>query len=140
MSSNLASEPNQDVVTAQSQSSAPTTPQSVAASQDAVTWGTLVFTVVLVSLLSSIGSIFLYDRFFATKFVSFDLPGYLKSLQIEAGKAGPGQEKDMAEKMQKSLAKVEKLILSQPKNVVVLSGDVVLGDSKPVKRLDIANP
>ena len=101
-----------------------------------VTWGTLLFTVILVSLLSSAGSVYLYHRFFAIRLASFDLPGYLKGVQTEAAKAGPAQEKEMGEKIQKSMTAVEKLLTSQTKNTVILSGEVILGDSKPVTKLE----
>lgn len=105
-----------------------------------VTWGTVVFTSVLISLASSVCSIYTYDRYFATKLAAFDLPGYLRSIQTDAAKVAPGDEKAASEKIQKSLAAVEKLITNQPRNVVILSGDVVLGEAQKVKKLDFPVP
>ena len=96
------------------------------------------FTVVLVSLLSSAGSVLVYHRFYATKFAMFDLAGYLTGIQSDAAKLGPGEEKAAAEKIQKSLDVVEKMVTGQPDNTIVLTSDVILGKSSPVKKLELA--
>jgi hypothetical protein len=104
--------------------------------QNFVNWGTVLFTVILFSIVSSVCSVYIYDKYFAIKLASFDLPAYLKSVQITVSKIDPGQEKEIAAKIQKSLSAVEKMITSQPRNVVIISGEVVLGDSKSVKKLE----
>jgi hypothetical protein len=83
---------------------------------------------VLVSLLVSFSVIYVYDRYYAQKIVTFDLKGYIVGLR---GMYMAGRIND--EGLRQAIDAAYMVIKSQKKNKVVLMGDVVL---TPVERID----
>lgn len=105
-----------------------------------VTWGTMIYTLVLMCFLSSGITIYVYDKYYAPKFLSFDLAGYLKNVQSDLAKSMSTEQSAESRKIQENklaaeMIALEKLISEQPTNTIILSGDVVLGNSKPVKKI-----
>jgi hypothetical protein len=98
-----------------------------------VTILTLYSTVIIVSLLTSALSIFAYDRLYATHIGSYDLPGHILWLRndlvakIQSGSVNEQQAKDL---MAKDLDGVSAMIKALPSNLIVLSGDTVIGTPK----------
>lgn len=88
--------------------------------------------VIFVSLSMSLLACFLYDRFLATKVAVFDFPGYLVKL-----KADMASGKMTEEQMKQSLDDVERIVNSVPSNVVVISGDAILGQPKRIQKISV---
>lgn len=86
-------------------------------------------TVVVVSLVASVLSLFVYDRFFATKIATFDFPGYLMSVREKMALAGNAADAEKV--LMTGLSTAENIVKNVPRNYVVISGDAILGDSKP---------
>lgn len=97
-----------------------------------VTAGVMYQAVIFVSLAVSLLSCFLYDHFLAMKIAVFDLPGYLVRLKADmaSGKMTEAQ-------MKQSLDEADRLVNSVPSNIVVISGDVLLGQAKRVQKLSV---
>ncbi len=85
--------------------------------------------IIVVSLVASALSTVVYDRYFATKVAVFDLPGYLMSVREKMALAGNAANAEQI--LVAGLNEAEKIVKSVPNNYVVISGDAVLGDSKP---------
>lgn len=90
-------------------------------------WGVFIISVAVSAL-----TLFAYDRFYATKVAVFDFSGYLEKIRGEAmaGKIDNNQ-------MLARLDDVKKMLDSMPGNVVVLSGDTILGKPKRVQKLEL---
>lgn len=87
-----------------------------------VSMGTLYRACLAASIVCSILSVSIYDRFFATKIAVMDLPGYMS--QISTALSGGAIDN------LQMLAYVDaagKAVTSVPKNYIVISGDVILG-------------
>ena len=80
---------------------------------------------VLISLIVSAGSIFVYDQFFAQKIIMFDLKGYIATLRdlYIAGKINDKQ-------LQSAIDRIEVVVNSQPKREVIITSDVILGKGR----------
>ena len=83
----------------------------------------------------SLLSVFVYDRFLATRIAVFDFPGYMLKLKQDAA-AG---KVDQAQAEQRVEAALE-LVNSVPSNVVVISGDVILGKKGRYEKLSLGTP
>ena len=81
--------------------------------------------VIIVSLLISVLSVFSYDRFFAQKIISVDMKGYIarqRDLYLE------GKLTD--EQFRANIDKLEEAIKNIPANRVAIMGDVVLKNAE----------
>lgn len=87
-------------------------------------------TAVVAALACSILSVFMYDRFFATKIAVFDYPDFL--IRVRNGVISGAISQDQ---LKNYMELAESKIKSQPRNYVVLSGDVLLGDGKGAKKI-----
>ncbi|WP_051345912.1 hypothetical protein [Thermodesulfovibrio yellowstonii] len=83
------------------------------------------FISLLISVVVSAASIFVYDHFFAQKIVIFDLKGYVATLRdlYLAGKIND-------EELKKGIDEIEKVVNSTPKRKVIITSDVVLGGNR----------
>jgi len=82
-------------------------------------------TVVIISLLVSVLSVFSYDRFFAQKIIAVDMKGYItkqRDLYLE-GKLTDAQ-------FRANIDKLEEAIKGIPSNKVAIMGDVVLKNAE----------
>lgn len=82
----------------------------------------------IISLLISVSSIFVYDRFFVQKIVAVDLKGFIaeqRDLYL-AGKINDDQFKA-------NVDRVEMIISSIPKNKVVIMGDAVVRNAEEIE-------
>jgi len=95
-----------------------------------VTTKELYQTCCLVSVVVCFTTIALYHQFGATRLAVADLNGYMGKV-AQANALGVMSEKQVDE----AVDVAGNIINSQRHNVVVLSGDVVLGDAKPVRRI-----
>ena len=95
-----------------------------------VTTGFLYKVVFVVAIMTSLLTVFTYDRVYATKVMVFDLQDYLTKIRTDAAnnKLTPDQFKTR-------LDVLESNVLSVPKNTIIITGDVILG--KNAKRLVI---
>lgn len=82
----------------------------------------------LLALLVSLGSIYLYDRFMAQKIVAVDLKGFL----VEQKQAYLRGEIDDAE-LQRRMDDLERVVAGIPPRYAVLMGDVVVRNVEVVK-------
>lgn len=81
--------------------------------------------VVLISLICSFSSIFIYDKFFAQKIVTFDLKGYIaviRDLYLT-------KQIDEVE-LRKRIDKIEEIVVKTPKNKIIITSDVLLGGDR----------
>lgn len=85
------------------------------------------FLMVIVSVICSVVSIFIYDRFFAQKVVAFDLKGFIAQ-QRDLSLSG----KLTDEQFKANLDYIEALINSVPKRKVILMGDVVIRNAEMI--------
>ena len=101
-------------------------------------------TLVIVSLAVSALTVFVYDRFYSMRIASFDLPGHMLSVRNDlAAKVSTNQltNEQAMDMYGKDLDNVKKTIDSMPGNVLVISGDVVLGSPRRLIKIgDSANP
>lgn len=84
-----------------------------------------VIKIILISLVVSVCSILVYDKFFATKIVTFDLKGYvavLRDLYLT-------KQIDEAE-LKKRIDKIEEIVVKTPKRKVIITSDVILGGDR----------
>ncbi len=86
------------------------------------------FFVILVSLVTSCGSVYLYDRFLAQKVVAVDLQGFLVE-QKELYLHGDIDDAELKLRMDH----LEQFVESIPKRYAVLLGDVVVRNVEVVK-------
>lgn len=80
---------------------------------------------IIISLIISTGSIFIYDRFFAQKIVTFDLQGYVATLRD----LYLAKQIDDAE-LKRRIDKIEEVVLKTPKNKIIITSDVILGGDR----------
>lgn len=81
--------------------------------------------IALISVVVSICSILIYDKFFATKIVTFNLKGYvavLRDLYLT-------KQIDEAE-LKKRIDKIEEIVTKTPKRKVIITSDVILGGDR----------
>ena len=78
--------------------------------------------VVLISLIVNIAGLYIYDKFFAQKIVTFDLKGYIEALRIlyVNGKIDDNEVK-------RRIDYLEEIVNSTPKRKVIITSDVILG-------------
>ena len=77
---------------------------------------------VVLGVLVSISSLFVYHRYYAPKIVAVDLNGYVTQQRILFLKGEIGEEE-----LKENFDKLERVISGLPKGTVALRGDVVLG-------------
>ncbi|MEM3580407.1 MAG: hypothetical protein QXQ64_03985 [Candidatus Bathyarchaeia archaeon] len=83
------------------------------------------FKIVLISLIISACSIFVYDKFFATKIVTFDLQGYIATLrQLYLTKQLDDTE------LRKRIDRIEEIVMNTPRRKVIITSDVILGGDR----------
>jgi len=90
---------------------------------------TVLVCVLILNILVSSGTVFLYDRYFAPKIVSVDLKGYI-SKQKDLFLDGKINE----EQFRQNIDRLEKAIDEVPKNKIILTGDVV------IRNAEVLNP
>ncbi len=79
----------------------------------------------LISAVISVCSVFVYDKFFSQKIVTFDLRGYIGTLRdLYVTKQIDDNE------LRKRLDKIEEIVKSTPKRKVIITSDVILGGDK----------
>ena len=80
---------------------------------------------VLISIVISAGSVFVYDQFFAQKIIMLDLKGYVATLRdlYIAGKIDDKQ-------LQSAIDRIEVVVNSQPKRKIIITSDVLLGENR----------
>lgn len=84
-----------------------------------------ILSVVLISAVVSACSIFIYDRFFSQKIVTFDLQGYVATLRdLYLSKQIDDSE------LRKRIDKIEEIVNSTPKRKVIITSDVILGGDR----------
>jgi|GEM_PF-744413 len=80
--------------------------------------------VVVINLVLTSGLIFLYDRFMAPKIVAVDIKGFVeKQRDLYVAK------KINDEQLKANLDAMEKKIKSMPKNTIMISADVMVGEN-----------
>jgi hypothetical protein len=77
--------------------------------------------IALISLLTSIGSVWTYDRYYAQKVVAVDLNGFL-DVQKEAFVRGAIDEKEL----ERRIDHLERTVNAIPSRYAVILGDVVV--------------
>lgn len=85
--------------------------------------------IVAISIISSAASVFVYDRYFATKLMAVDIKGYLGT-QRDLYLAGKINDDQLA----KSLDNLEMFVKALPKNRKIIMGDVA------VRNIDVIKP
>lgn len=83
------------------------------------------FAVALISAVVSVCSLFVYDRFFSQKIVTFDLQGYIATLRDMY----VSKQIDDAE-LRKRIDVIEQIVKSTPKRKVIITSDVILGGDR----------
>lgn len=102
--------------------------------------------IILISSVVSICSILVYDKFFATKIVTFDLKGYIAVLR----ELYLTKQIDEAE-LKKRIDRIEEVVTKTPKRKVIITSDVILGGDRvenitpelkgyPAKKTEIPEP
>jgi hypothetical protein len=81
-----------------------------------------------VSVIVSLSSVVVYDRYFAQKIVSVDLKGYMDDQRSQYA-----ARKLSDEQLDKNLARVKGILEQIPKNHVVMMGDAVIKNAEVVK-------
>ena len=94
-------------------------------------WLTVCALCLLVSMLTSAGSVYVYDRHYAQKIVSIDVKGYIAK-QRDLYLAG----KLTDEQFKGNIDKLDALIKSIPENRVAIMGDAVIKNAKTEKLPD----
>jgi hypothetical protein len=82
----------------------------------------------LISLLMSLASIFVYDRFFVQKIVAVDVKGYIAE-QRDLYISGKINE----EQLKANIDRMENAVMSIPKNKVIIMGDAVIRNAEVVR-------
>jgi hypothetical protein len=81
-----------------------------------------------VSTVTSIATLFCYDRWYAQKVVAVDIKGYIEA-QRENYLAGKMSDDDL----RKSFDRLEAVVTAIPKNRVVIMGDAVVRNAETIK-------
>ena len=79
----------------------------------------------LVSMLMSAGSVYVYDRFYAQKIVAVDIKGYIAT-QRDLYLSG----KETGKEFRANIDKLAAAVKSIPKNRVAIMGDAVINNAK----------
>lgn len=80
---------------------------------------------VLVSVVISVCSVFIYDRFFSQKIVTFDLKGYVAVLRdLYLAKQIDDNE------LRRRIDYIEHIVKNTPKRKVIITSDVILGGDR----------
>ena len=87
--------------------------------------------IIMIALVTALLTVTIYDRFFATKVVMVDLTGFVKE-QKELFAQG---KIDQAE-LSSNLSRLQTYIKGQPKNLMVITKDVVLANGKEIQLPD----
>lgn len=82
----------------------------------------------VISLLISLASIFIYDRFFVQKIVAVDVKGYIAE-QRDLYLSGKIND----EQLKANIDRMEKVVGDIPKNKVVIMGDAVIKNAEVIK-------
>jgi len=107
-----------------------TTPSPQPAVPQFVSVKVLYQAVLFVSLAMSALSLVVYDRFFAIKIASFDMPGFLT--QVRTARL---ENRITEEQANKLWDEAKRQVDVLPPNYLVLSGDIIFGNAKRVKKL-----
>jgi hypothetical protein len=89
---------------------------------------TLVYISLLISLITSFASLYIYDRWFALKIVAVDIRGYIAQ-QRDSYLAGKMTE----DELKKSFDRLERVVIAIPKNKVVIMGDAAVRNIETIK-------
>lgn len=87
--------------------------------------------IIMIALVTALLTVTIYDRFFATKVAMVDLTGFVKE-QKELFAQG---KIDQAE-LSSNLSRLQTYIKGQPKNLMVITKDVVLANGKEIQLPD----
>ncbi len=87
--------------------------------------------IIMIAMVTAVLTVTIYDRFFATKVVMVDLTGFVKE-QKELFAQG---KIDQAE-LSSNLSRLQTYIKGQPKNLMVITKDVVLANGKEIQLPD----
>ncbi len=93
---------------------------------------------IFVAIFVSTATVFVYDRFFATKITVFDMQGYLHGIKVLYM-----QNKITEADVNKYLDLMDQAVKNRPKNEVILGAEVVYGGRfkkipYPAKEIEIA--
>ncbi len=88
----------------------------------------LVALCVALSLVLSLGTLYIYDRWYAQKIVAVDIKGYIAQQRDDylAGKLNDDE-------LKKSFDHLERIITTIPRNRVVIMGDAVVRNAETLK-------
>lgn len=82
-------------------------------------------TIVVVSLVTSAVTVFVYDSFFSQKVVTFDLKGYITTIRD----LYISKQIDDAE-LRRRIDLIEEIVKSTPRRKVIITSDVILGGDR----------
>lgn len=86
------------------------------------------FLVVLVNIIMSSASLYVYDRYFAQKVVAFDIKGYIAEQKKLFYKG-----KITEDELLSGLDKVDAFLMKESKNTLILNGEAVIKNAKFIK-------
>ena len=89
-------------------------------------------TTVIVALVCSVLSIYIYHSFFALRVATMDLPGYMMNVRDAVANGVMSQEQVVA-----AVEAAADATKSVPDRYVLISGDVILGDAKRVLKVPL---
>lgn len=95
---------------------------------ESISWLAVAAISLLISVLMSASSVFVYDRYFAQKIIAVDVKGYIvkqRDLYL--------QGKLTDEQFQANIDKLEAAVKSIPKNRVAIMGDAVIKNAEQQK-------
>ena len=103
-------------------------PEPVTLSQQQPGLITLVALCVALSLVLSLATLYIYDRWYAQKIVAVDIKGYIAQQRDDylAGKLNDDE-------LKKSFDHLERIITTIPRNQVVIMGDAVVRNAETLK-------
>lgn len=82
----------------------------------------------LIALITSFASLYIYDRWFALKIVAVDIRGYIAQ-QRDSYLAGKMTE----DELKRSFDRLESVVIAIPKNKVVIMGDVAVRNIETIR-------
>jgi len=88
----------------------------------------LICTSLLIALITSFASLYIYDRWFALKIVAVDIRGYIAQ-QRDSYLAGTMTE----DELKRSFDHLESVVIAIPKNKVVIMGDAAVRNIETIK-------
>jgi hypothetical protein len=91
-------------------------------------WNQL-FIIVTLSLLTSIGTVYIYDQYLDQKIVAFDIRGYMAD-QKKLFYAGKITEEELLS----SLDRLDEFLKKESKKTIILNGDAVIKNAKFLKQ------